>query len=111
MSRIRQALKTAPKLRTASDSKTDFKVEVNETQRFQDLLDLLDLSGVGSTIPDVLFPTTATPLFSVNATGLGVSISKAVARARRERAERLAREEVRRALDEYCAAHECPSPR
>jgi hypothetical protein len=110
LNRIREELKKPdhPRLTAPSSRKADFKVEVNEKQHFQDLLDLLDFgNGSGPTLPSVWFGSTTPPLVSFNATGMGVSISKAIANARRGRAERLAREEVRRALDEFCQTHEC----
>jgi hypothetical protein len=115
LSRIRAGLERPSTLRIIPDTRADFKVEVNEVQRFQDLLDLLDF-GSGPAVPGGLYGyeqqrvigQQSQPLFNIGLSGLGHSIGTAVGKARRERAERLAREEVRHALDDFCATHECP---
>jgi len=115
LDRVRAALKKPEGLAARAEIPADFRVDIVEEQRFRDLLDLLDF-GRGPAVPgglyayqqQQLFGRTAQPLFSVGLSGLGRSIGSAVADARRERAERLARKEVRRALDDFCAAHDCP---
>ena len=107
LSRIRDALKKPDPRLSKPREKPDFSVEINEEQRFQDLVDLLDFSALPS-LQAVRFGGSPTqPLFNVSLSGIGVSVAKSVARARRERAERLAREEVQRALIQFCSSHEC----
>jgi hypothetical protein len=107
LSRIREALKKPENPLTSPQAKADFKVEIAEQQRFQDLVDLLDFSA-SPVVPAVLFGGSQTqPLVSVSLSGIGASVANSVAKARRARAERLAREEVERALSQFCASHEC----
>jgi hypothetical protein len=116
LSRIRAALERPTTLRIEPETKADFKVDVNEVQRFRDLLDLLDF-GNGPAVPGGLYGyeqrrmlgQQSQPLFNIDVSGIGQSIGTAVAKARRARAERLAREEVRRALNDFCATRECPA--
>jgi hypothetical protein len=49
-------------------------------------------------------------MFALDLLSIGSAVQKAVANARRSRAEQAARDEVRRALTEFCATHECPQP-
>jgi hypothetical protein len=110
MSRIREALKkpAGPGL-TLPPSRADFRVEVLEKQRFEDLLTLLGLGG-GSPMPSVMFGSAVThPSSAADLSAIGRAAGRAIAEARRERAERLAREEVQRALVSFCATHECPA--
>jgi len=107
LSRIREALKKPEGKLAAPQRQADFKVEIAEEQRFQDLVDLLDFSA-SPVLPAVRFGGSQTqPLINVSLTGIGQSVARSVARARRERAERLAQEEVQRALNQFCATHEC----
>ena len=109
LSRIREALKKPDPRLSKPRAKPDFSVDINEEQRFKDLVDLLDFSAIPS-LPAVRFGGSQTqPLFNVSLSGIGVSVAKSVAKARRERAERLAREEVQRALIQFCSDHECPA--
>jgi hypothetical protein len=110
ISRIRDALKkpAGPGL-TLPPSRADFRVEVLEKQRFEDLLTLLGLGG-GSPMPSVMFGSAVThPSSAADLSAIGRAAGRAIAEARRERAERLAREEVQRALISFCATHECPA--
>jgi hypothetical protein len=107
LSRIREALKKPEGKLAAPQRQADFKVEIAEEQRFQDLVDLLDFSAI-PVLPAVRFGGSQTqPLINVSLTGIGQSVVRGVAKARRERAERLAQEEVQRALNQFCATHEC----
>ncbi|MEP7308429.1 MAG: hypothetical protein ABJA98_23240 [Acidobacteriota bacterium] len=107
LSRIRDALKKPDPRLSKPRAKPDFSVDINEEQRFQDLVDLLDFSAIPS-LPAVRFGGSPTqPLFNVSLSNIGVSVAKGVSKARRERAERLAREEVQRALIQFCSSHEC----
>ncbi len=114
LGRIRNALKRPPPLIITAHTEATFKVEINERQHFQDLLDLIDF-GSGPVAPGGLYGyqqqqilgQKTQPLFNVSLSGVGQSINSAVVKARRERAEHLAREEVRRALVDFCAANDC----
>ena len=107
LSRIREALKKPDPRLSAPRAKPDFSVDINEEQRFQDLVDLLDFSAI-PVLPAVRFGGSQTqPLFNVSLSGIGQSVAKSVSKARRARAERLAREEVARALIQYCTTHDC----
>jgi hypothetical protein len=115
--RIRAALRRPPPLLLSQKIQADFKIEILERQHFRDLLDLLDFSS-GPLAPGGFYAyqqqqvtgRQTQPLFTVGLGGLAQSVTSAVSKARRERAERLAREEVRRALVEFCSAHECQAP-
>jgi hypothetical protein len=107
LSRIREALRKPDPRLSKPRAKPDFSVEINEEQRFRDLVDLLDFSAIPS-LPVVRFGGSPTqPLFNVSLTSFGASVAKSVSKARRDRAERLAREEVERALFQFCSSHEC----
>jgi hypothetical protein len=116
MRRIRDALRKPEGLRVRPAPRADFKVEINETQRFRDLLDLLDF-GSGPVAPGgwyssqqrQLLGQQSQPLVSFDAAAMGQAVGSAISKARRARAERLARDEVQRALIEFCATHECPA--
>ena len=116
ISRIREALKKPEGLRVRPAPRADFKVEINETQRFRDLLDLLDF-GSGPVAPGgwysfqqrQLLGQQSQPLVNFDAGALGQAVGSAITKARRARAERIARDEVQRALIEFCATHECPA--
>src|SRR5262245_27338864 len=108
MNRIREALKKPPRLRVTPETSTDFSVEINQEQRFKDLLDLIDF-GSGPAIPGGLYGyqqqqvlgQQSQPLFNVNLSGIGQGIGSTISKARRDRAERLAREEVQRSLVDF----------
>jgi len=107
LGRIREALKKRDGKLTVPLPQADFRVDIAEEQHFQELVDLLDFS-TGAAPPPVSFGGSQTqPLFTVRLDGIGPSIARGVAKARRERAERLAQEEVQRAFLQFCATHEC----
>ena len=119
LSRIRAALKKPepPRRLLKPPSQADFNVQILEKQRFADLLSLIDF-GSGPVAPggwyaqqqrQVLGQQQSQPLFNVDMMAIGSSVGNAIGKARRERAERLAREEVQRALVEFCAERECSS--
>jgi hypothetical protein len=116
--RIRTALKKPPPRIIAPKIEATFRVEINERQRFRDLLDLIDF-GSGPVAPGGFYgyqqqqatgQRQSQPLFNVNMTGVIQNVGAEISKARRERAERLAREEVRRALVDFCAANDCKVP-
>ena len=114
--RIRRELKKpAPPRLFVPPSQADFSIQVIEKQRFQDLLSLLDFGG-GPVAPgglyahqqrQVLGQQQSQPLFNADLLAAGGAVVKAISKARRARAERLAREEVRGALVDFCAARAC----
>jgi hypothetical protein len=107
LSRIRDGLKRPEGKFFQPQRQPDFRVDIAEEQRFRDLIDLLDFSG-GPSLPAVWFGGPRTqPLFNVNLNGVGHAVVSGIAKARRERAERIAQEEVQRALNQFCATHEC----
>jgi hypothetical protein len=111
LSRIREALKKPDPRLAVPPPKPDFKIEVNEEQRFRDLVDLLDFSP-SPVVPAVWFGpavggSRTQPLVSMSVSDLGTAVVRSVTKARRARAERLAQEEVQRALIQFCASHEC----
>ncbi len=107
LARIREGLKKSDSKLTPPARQADFRVDVAEEQRFRDLVDLLDFSA-GPSLPAVRFGGSQTqPLFNVNMTGVGQAVISGIAKARRERAERIAQEEVERAFLQFCSTHEC----
>jgi hypothetical protein len=116
ISRIREALKKPVGIRVLPEPRADFKVEVNQQQKFRDLLDLIDFSG-GPVPPGGWYSyqqgqvtgRTSQPLVNFDVGAIGQAVGGAFGKARRARAEQLAREEVQRALIDYCNAHECSS--
>ena len=118
LSRIREALKKPDRLRgLLAPPQADFSVQVLEKQRFADLLSLIDF-GSGPVAPggwyahqqrQVIGQQQSQPLVNVDLMAIGTSVGKALSQARRDRAERLARDEVRRALVDFCAERECSS--
>jgi hypothetical protein len=107
LSRIREALKRPEGKLAEPVRQADFRVDIAEEQRFHDLTDLLDFSA-GPSVPAVWFPGQGSqPLFKVNFTGIGTAIASSIAKARHERAERIAQAEVERAFNQFCATHEC----
>jgi hypothetical protein len=107
LGRIREALKKQEGKLAVPLPRADFRVDIAEEQHFQELVDLLDFSAA-PVQPGVLFGGSQTqPLFTVNMNGIGRSMTKAIAKARHQRAERLAQEEVQRAFIQFCSTHEC----
>jgi hypothetical protein len=104
---IREALKKPESKLAAPLRQADFRIEIAEEQHFRDLVDLLDFSAQ-PILPAVWFGGSQTqPLVSFGVSSIGQSIAHSIAKAHRERAERLAQEEVQRALNQFCATHEC----
>jgi len=120
VARIRAALERPQALRlTVADRKPDFRVDIRERQFAEDLLGRLDFRS-GPVPPGGLYafeqrqrigpPGLGQPLISVDLLGIAQGLHSAVANARRSSAERAAREEVQRALAEFCAVHDCTPP-
>jgi hypothetical protein len=107
LSRIREALKRPETKLFQPARQADFRVDVAQEQRFRDLIDLLDFSG-GPTLPAVWFGNTGSqPLFKANLNGVVGAVGSVISKARRDRAERIAQEEVERAFIQFCSTHEC----
>ena len=115
------------------DEVPHFRVEIQERQKIDDLLDTLKFDS-GPAVPGGLygyeqqqlaFPKTSDPLMqpfaafnqgelltvaieNLLAQYIGPKMLRNMADASRQRAEQAAREEVQRALAEFCAVHDCP---
>lgn len=116
---VREALGRPPgKLHESLNRKPTFRVEIRERVPLEMLLGDLNL-GTGPAIPgglynyeqqQALFPSPGTPgrtqAGGVDLLSIGRSVSNAIANAKHARAASAAREEVRRAIQEYCAEQE-----
>lgn len=136
LDRIKQALSQPPTQPLRGlDERPHFRVEVQERQKIDELLDTLKFDS-GPAVPGGLygyeqqqqaFPKTSNPLMQPYAAFnqgelLTVTIENLLAQyfgprmlhtisdASRVRAEQAARDEVQRALAEFCASHDCPPP-
>jgi hypothetical protein len=124
LTRIRHSLERPAPLRiTLPDSNADFHVEIRERPLYSPNL-LGPVETLWSVAPGPvpagglhayeqrqrLGQTWSQPMFALDLLSIGSSVQQAVAKARRSRAEQAARDEVRRALAEFCATHECPQP-
>ncbi len=98
IARVRAGIdKPASKL-TLHDRVPDFSVHIEERRPMQDIFDIppWQLPPIGWQPPAIGF----------NLLSVASWVAQGVKDAKRGRDERLAREEVQRALDEYCAAQE-----
>jgi len=120
VSRIRAALAAPAPLRLAlPPPKPTFRVEIRERLLYSPNLlgpvEQLWSTTTGPVPPGGLYGFEqaqrlgqwSPPLFSVDLLAVGGAVQKAVANARRSRAEKGARDEVQRALAEFCAMYEC----
>jgi|SRR5206468_3816498 len=122
ISHIRAALDRPPSLRlTIPESKPTFRVEIRERPLYSPNLlgpvERLWSTTTGPVPPGGLYAFEqrqrlgnqwTQPLFSVDLLSIGAALHNAIANAHRSSAERAARDEVRRAFAEFCAAHDCP---
>lgn len=136
LDRIRQALEQAPAepLR-GLDERPHFRVQIEERQKIDELLSTLKFN-TGPVVPGGVygyeqqqraFPSVNNPLmqpYSAFNQGqlatilienlleryFGARMVQGIADASRARAEQVAREEVQRALAEFCATHDCSQP-
>lgn len=116
LDRIRAALERSPRepLKTQLPKPT-FRVEIRERQRFEALLATLDFRS-GPVPPGGLYgfeqqarllgPWASQPIVGVDLLAVGHFIANGISNAKRSRAEAAAREEVRRALEEFWAAQQ-----
>ena len=116
LDRIRAALERSPRepLKTQLPKPT-FRVEIRERQRFEALLATLDFRS-GPVPPGGLYgfeqrarlssPWGSQPIVGVDVLAMGRLIANGISSARRSRAEAAAREEVKRALEEFWAAQQ-----
>jgi len=119
LSRIREMVAQPVVLRVVlPETPVDFRVDVRERQPLA-LLDTLDVES-GPVPPGGLYAFEqrqragqmwlGQPLAQTDLMATAHSIGAAVGKVRRARAENAAREEVQRALAEFCATHNCPVP-
>ena len=121
MSRIHAALdRPAPLRLTLPEPKPDFRVEIRQRPLYSPNL-LGPVEGLWSTTTGPVPPgglyafeqrqrlgqQWTQPVFSVDLLSIGAGLQRAIANARRSRAEKAARDEVQRALAEFCAVHPC----
>ena len=116
LDRIRAALERSPRepLKTQLP-RPNFRVEIQERQRFENLLALLDFKS-GPVPPGGLYgfeqrarlssPWGSQPIVGVDVLAIGRLIANGVSSVKRTRAEAAAREEVKRALEEFWAAQQ-----
>ena len=116
LDRIRAALERSPRepLKTQLPKPT-FRVEIREHQRFEALLATLDFRS-GPVPPGGLYgfeqrarlssPWGSQPIVGVDVLAIGRLIANGISRAQRSHAEAAAREEVKRALEEFWAAQQ-----
>jgi hypothetical protein len=123
LARIRVALdRPAPLRLTLPESKADFHIEIRPRLLYSpSLLGPVETLWSTTTAPvppgglhafeqrQRLGDPWSQPMMSVDLLSIGSAVRKAVANARRSSAEKAAREEVRRALAEFCATHDCPN--
>ncbi len=120
VSRIRAALdRPAPLQLALPEPKPTYRIEIREHLLYSPNLlgpvEQLWSTTSGPTPPGGLYAydqgqrlgQASQPLFSMDLPSIGGAIKNAIANARRSRAERAAREEVQRALAEFCATREC----
>ncbi len=119
--RIRAALDRPAPLRIALPKpKADFHVEIRDRPLYSPNLlgpvETLWSTAAGPVPPgglrafeqrQRLGEQWSQPMLSVDLLSMAASVRTAIANARRAGAEKAAREEVRRALAEFCATHEC----
>jgi hypothetical protein len=119
LDRIRAALERSPvdPLRKPLLPRPNFRVEIRERQRFEELMATLDFRS-GPVPPGGLYgfeqrarlssPWGSQPIISVDLFSIGRLFGSGLSNARRARAEAAAREEVKRALDEFWLAQGKP---
>jgi hypothetical protein len=122
LTRIRHALERPAPLRiTLRESNADFHVEIRERPLYSPNLlgpvETLWSTATSPVAPGGLYAyeqrrrlgqSWTQPIFAVDLLSIGTAAQEAVAHARRSSAEKAARDEVRRALAEFCATHQCP---
>jgi hypothetical protein len=109
LERIRRALEAAPSTLTLPPRKPDFVVEVNERQRFAQLVAPF-LAGDYGVQRKRWFLTSqpqvgmTPPLAAVDLLAIASAFGRQLSDANRQRASSTARDDVRRAIAGYCAA-------
>jgi hypothetical protein len=121
LTRIRTALDNPAPLRlTLPEPQADFRVEIRQRPLYSPNL-LGPVESLWSPIPGRVPPgglyafeqrqrlgePWSQPMLSIDLLSIGSAVQKAIANARRTRAEQAARDEVQRALAEFCAVHDC----
>ena len=124
LARIRSALdRPAPLRLTLPESHADFHIEIRARPLYSPNLlgpvETLWTTPTGPVPPGGLHAfeqrqqlreTWSQPMISVDLLSIGTAVHRAIANARRAGAEKAARDEVQRALAEFCATHDCPQP-
>lgn len=103
LSRVRSALARPPSKLILQQRKPDFTVDIRERDRFDRLLPPMWEFKAGPA-PWAGASRWSQPMVSVDLLAIAGAIARAVAHARRARAEDAARDEVRREIANYCAA-------
>jgi hypothetical protein len=124
VARIRAALDRPSPLRlTLPDSHADFHIEIRVRPLYSPNL-LGPVETLWTVVPGPVPPgglrafeqrqqlreTWSQPMIPVDLLSIGTAVRKAIANSRRAGAEKAARDEVQRALAEFCATHACPQP-
>ena len=124
VARIRSALdRPAPLRLTLPESHADFHIEIRARPLYSPNLlgpvETLWTTPAGPVPPGGLHAfeqrqqlreTWSQPMISVDLLSIGTALHRTIANARRAGAEKAARDEVQRALAEFCATHDCPQP-
>jgi hypothetical protein len=124
VARIRSALdRPAPLRLTLPESHADFHIEIRVRPLYSpNLLGPVETLWTVPTGPvppgglhafeqrQQLRETWSQPMFSVDLLSIGTAVHRAIANSRRAGAEKAARDDVQRALAEFCATHDCPQP-
>jgi len=103
LDRVRAALAKPPSKLTVPERVPDFSITIREQELLPPILDF----KVGPGVPqEKLFtsPVGSQPLFQVDLIPAGMEVLGAIKQLRKASMRRAAREEVRRAIAEYCAA-------
>jgi len=122
VARIRSALdRPAPLRLTLPASHADFHIEIRVRPLYSpNLLGPVETLWTVPTGPvppgglhafeqrQQLRQTWSQPMFSVDLLSIGSAVHRAIANSRRAGAEKAARDDVQRALAEFCATHDCP---
>jgi hypothetical protein len=121
LARIRSALDRPARLRlTLPESKADFHIEIRQRPLYSPNLlgpvERLWTTATGPVPPGGLHAFEqrqqlrqpwSQPMFAVDLLSIGTALRAAMANVRRAGAEKAARDEVQRALAEFCATHGC----
>ena len=114
VARVRAALDGPPSKLTLAQRKPDFRVDIRERQLFQDLWSTPPWKLDSAPPPRAAFaaaPPWSQPIMQVDLLAIAMSVAHRIGEVRRAHTETAAREEVRRAIAEYCAAQSAAAAR